>query len=800
MTTIHHSSIYGDLDDQAPPSPSEAYEGDTSFHSEMSIPGTDEIIASIETTDEAMDEPEPYISSYTSRPSNFSASSQSRRVSAITSTSFISSLPSEISVSSKPALQANNLDSRYTPRKERPPFRNPASVRAMQMSSPPPLPAYDASGERLKGNYKLATPSRATRSDTVSTTGSRRSRAQRDSVHSEYQMHQSPRATPTPQQSLPLVLLHVTILPIQLPYSHDFMIKAMPEWLVENYRVLKDKLQDIVLMNRGILISHPRDEYDVLEERILESLELKTPRLLKCGHFLGPDADADDDEIEEDDGSVTDGGMGRGSRMSGGTIMAEDEAEWNYPTPESEDSSVCTDCCRQVQRPGRGVGVGTKRWEIKIYAANGLMRAGAWSAAWSEMERCDVEISPWIPDDMRKALDKRMQEEQEAVRRKQMYAAELARQIAEEAATQKKLEDEAEAKRRAEEMDTKRRIELEAIVLQQKLEQEAEEKRRLEETLDEKIEEAKETIRLEFEAQALAEANSIAERLRAMEEALRREQEKAATQAPADVSIPQHHRRSYSQGRPRSISRRPMAHEIPIGTLLKNYVLLQLRDSRNYLIVILGALVVFLATNADHSWSLTTAEWGTTPGNALGPVIDAMPSIVVTSTATTTATSVVTVFATESQPSERGYETSLFSFSTSITDDAIIETSIPSRDVPVPSLEEVDELLGSAIPEEASMAVVVSDAPDSSPSMPIPTVSEEAPTSTSPALASENLDETDSMPSETELENALYESALPEPTSSATESLATELMQEPQISDIHESSEAPIETVDKDEL
>jgi len=792
MTTVHHSpppgatpfSIYeDDPDDQAPPSPSEVYE--------------DDVIASIEDTHEAVDEPilEPYVSSYTSRPTSFSAS-QSRRISAVTTTSFVSSLPSEISVASKPVLLANNLDSRYTPRKERPPFRNPSSVRAMQMSSPPPLPAYESPRDRVKGNYKLATPSRTSRSDTVSTTGSRRSRAQRDSVHSEYQVLQSPRATPTPQQSLPLVLLHVTILPIQLPYAHDFMIKAMPEWLVENYRVLGEKLQDVVLMSRGILISHPRDEYDVLEESILESLELKTPRLLKCGHFVGPDADADDDDLEEDEGSVTDGGTGRGSRMSGGTMTAEEEAEWKYPTPESEDASVCTDCHRHVKRPGRGVGTGTKRWELKIYAANGLMRAGAWSAAWSEMERCDVEISPWIPDDMRKALDKRLQEEEEAAQRKHLYAAELERQIAEGLALQKKSEEEAEAKRRAEDVELKRRIEVEAAVLQQKLEEQAAENRRLEDTLDEKIEEAKETIRLEFEAQALAEAHSIAERLHAMEDALKREQERVTTQAPpTDVPTPQYHTRSRSRGRPQSMSRRPTVHEIPIGTLLKNYMLLQLRDSRNYLIVILGALVIFLAMNANHDWSLTAAKLGTTPGNSVGSIVDTVPSIVITSTATTTATSVATLIVTESEQIGNAYETPISVSSTITVEEKELETSMPLLDALSPSEEAVDEPpLASIVSEDHSEAM------DPSTSMPTPTVVEEAFTSASSFIASPILDETEAVLSAVDLENALHEPATPEPTSSAADFVDTELSQETNISDAQEPSEVPLETLDKDEL
>ncbi|KAF1954717.1 hypothetical protein CC80DRAFT_549898 [Byssothecium circinans] len=663
MTTVHHSpppgatpfAIYEDPEDHEPPSPSDVYEGDVSFNSEMSLPGVDEAIPSIEHDDEAQDQPQRYSASYTSRPSILS-SSPSRRVSGITTTSFVSSLPSEISVASKPILPANNLDSRYSPRKERPTFRNPASVRAMQMASPPPLPAIEASRERLKGNYKLATPSKSGRSDSMSTTGSRRHRSHRESLHRDNQARESPHPTPTPQQ-FPLVLLHVTILPMQMPCSHDMMVKVMPEWLVENYRVLEEKLQDIILMRRGLLIPHPRDEYEVLEERILESLELKVPRLLKCGHFIGPedeDEDEDNEHLNDDDrGSVVDDGTGRGSRMSGGTITVEEEVH-------SEDESLCTDCHRQVKKPGKGVGAGTKRWDIKIYAANGLMRAGAWLAAWAEMERCDVEITPWIPEDVRKALDKRLIEE-EAAQRKKMYAEELQRQIQEEAVKQKQAEEEAEIKQRAAEIQLQSRMEEETAALHQKLEQEAVEKRRLEETLYEKIEEAKETMRLEFEAQAMAEANSVAERLRAMEDILRKQQEKAAAEAPPVFDDPSTERKTHSRSRrrARSVSRQPKATEVPLSTLLKNYLLILMQSSSNLILVILSVLVVYLVMNMDNqNLPILSA------GPFVDQVSDAVPSVVITSTATMTTTSVSTLTVTALPSVESVYE--------------LVETIVPS--------------------------------------------------------------------------------------------------------------------------
>lgn len=656
MATVHPSpppgatpfAIYEDPEEHDPLSPSELYEGDLSFSSDLS--GADVAIPTIEGHHDLQEEPEPYSGSYTSRRS-------SRRGSAVTTNSLISSLPSDISVASKPVPPANALESRYSPRKERPPFRNPSSVRAMQMASPPPLLAPETSRERARGSYKLATPSRTQRSESVSTTGTRRSRSHRDSLHRDYQAV-SPRPSATPQP-LPLVLLHVTILPMQMPYTPDIMVKIMPDWLVENYKVLEDKLQDIVLMRRGLLIQHPRDEYDLLEERILESLELKTPRLLKCGHFVAPDSD--DDDTQESDEETARDHAGRDSRMSGGTVTGEVDPELRYPTPNSDDANVCMDCHRLVKKPGHGVGAGTKRWDIKIYAANGLMRAGAWAAAWSEMERCDVEISPWIPHEVRKTLEKRLEQEQEAAKAKALYAAELQRHIDDEALLQKKLEDDMAARKLAEEADLQRRVELEAAALKEKLEEEAAEKRELEATLNQKIEDAKEAIRLEFEAQALAEANCVAERFRAMEDALKTEREKAAAQSPP-VQAPRESFRSRSRSRHRyrSRSRRPQIQEIPLSTLLKNYTVLQLQDARNFSILVLGALVVFLLTNINPSWqTLQQTTFDETPMLPSDKGVESVASVIITSTATMTATSYSTFILTETRTAEQAEETPL---------------------------------------------------------------------------------------------------------------------------------------------
>ncbi|KAF1844225.1 uncharacterized protein K460DRAFT_369092 [Cucurbitaria berberidis CBS 394.84] len=701
MATIHHPpppgvtpfAIYEDPEDQEPLSPSEVFEGDISFNSELSRPLGDDAMPSIELEQEGEDGAElvPYRSSYTSR----KATTQPRRSSGVTHYSFISALPSETSVSSRPVAPASHAaNERYTPQKERPRFRNPESVRAMQMSSPPPLPTYEASRERMKGSYKVATPSRSGRSETPV---SRQSGSRRGSIRE----HHSPRPTPIPQQA-PLVLLHVTILPMQVPFSHDLMVRIMPDWLVENYKLLEEKLQDIILMRRGLLIPHPRDEYDLLEERILENLELKTPRLLKCGHFVPPD---DDTDIEEDDdvASVPDDTTGRGSRMSGGTLTEN----------MLDHASMCVDCHRELKRPGKGVGAGSRKWDIKIYAANGLMRAAAWSACWNDMERCDVEISPWVPEEVRKTLERRVQEEQEADKRKQLYAVELQRQIQEAATKQKILEEEASEKKKLEELELQKSFEAAAAALERSVEEKAAERRRFEEVLEEKIEEAKEAVRLELEAQTLAESNAIAERLRTLEVALKEQTISEAEDLPRqesssskDIPAVQLRRRQ------RSMSYRPHATEIPLGTLLKNYFLVLLGDKRNFAILLLGATVVFMSMNMDITWrqQLLAPQIVGVPNEVA--LLDHVSTISVM--ATTTATSFSTLTVTEVHTADTGLRTSAPTSETTNLLAKGIEMSTSTGETPSPTspASSAEAIVVETVAEDAVAVEAVVDGDD----------------------------------------------------------------------------------------
>ncbi len=307
-----------------------------------------------------------------------------------------SSLVQMSSPSSRSLRQQRGTRSPYTPTKQiqQPsPFRHASSVRAMQMDMSPPLSdpqhPYAVSVTSSPRHSIQSRPPRLSN-------WSRQSSSTRTPRSAQAKRQQQQQISPVKRKDLPLVLLHVTLLPIRLPYSLELMSAVLPHYILENYKMLKDKVNETVL-DRGILLPHPKEEYDLLEERLLESLELKVPRILKCGHFHAPDDGGDDID------------SGRSSRLSSDTHHHSYEGE---DGDDTNDADVCVDCGRHVRDGRLGVGQGLRRWNVKIYAANGLMRAGAWAAAWKEMERVDVEIEPWIPKEMRRELDSRKEQQE----------------------------------------------------------------------------------------------------------------------------------------------------------------------------------------------------------------------------------------------------------------------------------------------------------------------------------------------------------------------------------------------------
>ncbi len=99
------------------------------------------------------------------------------------------------------------------------------------------------------------------------------------------------------------MLLHVTLLPPRWTWGGavnylDSATKGLDacqpseemKTLRDSWRQLQDRVDDTVL-ERGILLPHPQNDYEVLEERLLEGLDLpvkRRARILECGHYLGP--------------------------------------------------------------------------------------------------------------------------------------------------------------------------------------------------------------------------------------------------------------------------------------------------------------------------------------------------------------------------------------------------------------------------------------------------------------------------------------------------------------------------------
>lgn len=400
---------------------------------------------------------------------------------------------SEIPCESRDASCVPNTkpSSPYTPTNHRSPFRNTSSVRAMQMGTTPP-PYLTSPHSQLQ--HKRSTPSRS---------GTPRNN------RSQYGAMRTPsRLSPEKKvkKEYPLVLLHVTLLPANVLYSAEVMAGVLPGYILENWKLLREKMTDTVL-ERGILIPHPREDYDLLEERLLESLELKLPRILKCGHLhVDPDDEPTQSDAEDDDGDI-------------------------------DDADICIDCGRRI-RDGRfgSNGTGSRRWDIKIFAANGLMRAGAWGAAWREMERVDVEIQPWVDEQMRRELEMR-QEEEDRVREEEKIGM------------------------KGEEADE-------------------DEEKTPRENADEEC------------------------RARALDEERRREIYGDDPQAYVD-GLYDDTSAKQSQAGSRSHVRR--GHDVPLFTLVRNYLILLAQDKRNVAILLLTILAFFLANKPMPAYAVPSA-------------------------------------------------------------------------------------------------------------------------------------------------------------------------------------------------
>lgn len=246
---------------------------------------------------------------------------------------------------------------RETPR---PPFRSPSSVKAMQMNSPPPSVIGSARSARRAGRSSI-------------------SRIGSPAISTQY----SPKKTPPrfKRNTPPLVLLHVTLLPLRWPWA-DLMDNARPSELSEAGKTLREAWKQLqtrvgdTVSDRGILLPHPQNDFEILEERLLEAMELpllRRARILECGHYLGP---ANETSLNDD-----------------GELVSDDEDFDEKPPVDKDQRHWCATCQSDIRYDSLGEG---KVFRTKVYASNGLMKAGAWDACWKEMERVDVELEPIV--------------------------------------------------------------------------------------------------------------------------------------------------------------------------------------------------------------------------------------------------------------------------------------------------------------------------------------------------------------------------------------------------------------------
>lgn len=342
-----------------------------------------------------------------------------------------------------------------TSRETRLPFRTPSAVRAMQMSSPTPsvfTGASPRSGKRQAGHSFGS--------------ASRNSFLQSPSGSTQY----SPKGRTTPsrlkprREEPPLVLLHVTLLPLRWMWGdvldeldivdgkaldesgHLYEASQQVKRIRDSWRQLQDCLGDMVF-ERGVLIPHPQDDYEVLEERLLEALELpllRRARILDCGHYLGysnmmEDADYDDDS---DDGYTSET-----SRRA-----KQDKKHW------------CKTCKSDINYESLGAG---RVFRVKVYASNGLLKANAWEACWKTMERVDVEVEPIlelaVQAELERLADIQAEERQSRLQREaeEDEAAERQREAEEE--------EEAELRREAEALHEAERQHEAALKLEDEL-------------------------------------------------------------------------------------------------------------------------------------------------------------------------------------------------------------------------------------------------------------------------------------------------------------------------------------------
>ncbi|KIW88343.1 uncharacterized protein Z519_10911 [Cladophialophora bantiana CBS 173.52] len=253
-------------------------------------------------------------------------------------------------------------------------FRHASSVKALQMKDETMSDTHSVIRHHRRTGSQMSSYSQRS-SFSIQTSPTKRSTRSH---------HTSPLKGGTNlKREFPLILLHCTLLPPNQRFQPSSQENAnlrelLPEEYKQRWIALRDRLTDVEINSRGVLIPHPRDDYGLLEERLLESLELEKPRI-QHNHYFNAG------------GSSTDSGFESGS-------LTDDEADL-----DGSAHLKCPDCGGHLRPEERN-----RRWDVKVFAANGLMRAGAWAAAWQEMEKVDVEINVCLPEEICQELEAKL--------------------------------------------------------------------------------------------------------------------------------------------------------------------------------------------------------------------------------------------------------------------------------------------------------------------------------------------------------------------------------------------------------
>ena len=192
---------------------------------------------------------------------------------------------------------------------------------------------------------------------------------------------------PDPQKEYPLILLHCKVRALPAPWPSNVQV---PESMRSDFALLKRKLEGTVGA-RGILLEHPKASYNQLIEGILVTtglveVSVSTYATRAMSDFI-PSLHTGDCATNLLDCNAT---LGTEKVRSNpiGTRAARCGASLAKSHVQHESSHY-----REEEVLSQH-----KRWDVRVYALSGLMGAGAWRAAWRDMERVDVEVGVWAEE------------------------------------------------------------------------------------------------------------------------------------------------------------------------------------------------------------------------------------------------------------------------------------------------------------------------------------------------------------------------------------------------------------------